>query len=129
MALPSLKQRWQKEAVKKADLVSPAAGSRALGWVPGGGGGGGGRRGGGWLAGSRQSRERRVHQHYQWLAEHAWAEPQPPAAIPCCLASLTTLRLPSSCLPSPPVQQLLKAVVFFAGAIIVSRNFGDAFAI
>lgn len=26
-------------------------------------------------------------------------------------------------------QQLLKAVAFFVGSIIVSRNFGDAFAI
>lgn len=34
MVLASLKQRWQKEAVKKADLVSTVPGSGAPGWVP-----------------------------------------------------------------------------------------------
>ena len=44
--------------------------------------------------------------------------PSPP---PACARSLAR---PPACL-----QQVLKAVAFFAGAIIVSRNFGDAFAI
>lgn len=47
MVLASLKQRWQKEAVKKADLVGAVQGSWAPGWVLGGGAaaGGGARAG------------------------------------------------------------------------------------
>ena len=52
----------------------------------------------------------------------------------CPTAHLCCLRLPPACARSTAhlpacLQQVLKAVAFFAGAVIVSRNFGDAFAI
>lgn len=140
MVLASLKQRWQKEAVKKADLVSAVQGSWAPGWVPGGGA----AAGGGALAtatavhghsclSSQVQQPRLVNKSHSCQRQSAAA-----ASQHCCsdLAAgchhpidrspLTAHPLPPS---SAPLQQLLKAVAFFAGAIVLSRNFGDAFAI
>lgn len=64
-----------------------------------------------------------------------------PAVFSCHIVSPANLSSAASAFPPPPacarspacplacLQQVLKAVAFFAGAIIVSRNFGDAFAI
>lgn len=111
---PSLdiRKRWQKEAVRKADLVSRRQPLAAA------------------AAGSTTSR----------VVQSATARcglPENPLQKDCATLVLETLvywcPLPLSPVPAHPptilLQQLLKAVVFFVGGIIVARNFGEAFAV
>lgn len=52
-----------------------------------------------------------------------------PTTAHSCISLTAAPMLPRRPSPCHHSQQLLKAVAFFGGAIIVSRQFGDAFAI
>lgn len=124
-SLASLSKRWQRPAVRDADLVRVCGGR---------GDAASGRSGDRWEPlGGRRHKKPGLHnwQGYcvgvfcalticQWLfAAHVCRS--------TCqhMHSNRAHRLP----PCLTLQQLLKAVAFFLGSIVVSRNFGDAFAI